>query len=179
MRNKIIFSSLIFLSIAAIFYVTWIKSTVPKIAYIHNAILFKEFKGSLESRKEFDKKIEAFQSNMDTLVRDYQKEVNMYSSQKNKLTPAERNEKEQYFKKREQELFNYKYSLQNKIKEEEDKYNQHIVNQVNSLLNEFGAKEGYDYILGVTESGSLLYSSEKKDVTKEALKYINEKYEDK
>jgi len=54
-----------------------------------------------------------------------------------------------------------------------------LVKKVKSFVKEYGKDNGYTYILGANEAGSVLYGEEKKDITKEVLKVLNESYKNK
>ena len=56
------------------------------------------------------------------------------------------------------------------------KYDEQVWLRINQYVKEFGEKKGYDYLLGANGTGSLMYSAEKNDVTKELLEYMNSSY---
>lgn len=55
-------------------------------------------------------------------------------------------------------------------------FNEQVVKQLNQYIKEYGQEHHIDYILGANGTGSLLFASEKYDITKEVLKYVNHKY---
>ena len=60
-----------------------------------------------------------------------------------------------------------------KISEE---FSNQVIKQLNEYIKEYGKKNKIDYILGANGSGSILYASDKKDITDEVIKYVNQRY---
>jgi outer membrane protein len=56
-------------------------------------------------------------------------------------------------------------------------YSDQIWTQINQYAGDFGKSNGYDYILGASGDGTLMYANESKDVTEELKVYINTKYQ--
>ncbi len=54
---------------------------------------------------------------------------------------------------------------------------QQIWNQLNQYLNEFGQQQTNSIILGAQGNGNIIYAGELVDVTTEAIKFVNNKYQ--
>jgi outer membrane protein len=52
-----------------------------------------------------------------------------------------------------------------------------LVSKVKREIEAFGKANGYAYILGKGDGGSVLYGSEGNDLTQQILKTLNEKYQ--
>ena len=52
-----------------------------------------------------------------------------------------------------------------------------LISKVKDEIKDYGKANGFTYILGGGEGGSVLYGQESKDVTDDILKIINDKYE--
>jgi outer membrane protein len=55
-------------------------------------------------------------------------------------------------------------------------YNEQIWKQLNQFIEDFGKENGYDYLLGASGQGSIMYANEKEDLTKQIIDYVNTKY---
>lgn len=55
-------------------------------------------------------------------------------------------------------------------------YTEQIWKQLNQYLEDFGHENAYDFIIGANGQGNLIYAGEKNDITKEMIKYVNNKY---
>ena len=56
------------------------------------------------------------------------------------------------------------------------KYNAEIWKEINRLISVFGSENDYQFVFGASGNGSLMYASEGRNVTEEAIKFINAKY---
>lgn len=56
------------------------------------------------------------------------------------------------------------------------KYNAEIWKEINRLVSMFGSENDYQFVFGASGNGSLMYASEGRNVTEEAIKFINAKY---
>lgn len=148
----------------------------PKIGYVNNQRLFAEYNAVKEGHQTFQKKMDTWQGNIDTLKNALDKDYQVFKSKMPSLSSAEMESQKAALMKRKEELVNYKEAIEKQADEEEAKINQAIINQVNDFLKEYGEANGYDYILGVTDNGSVLYAKEGEDLTKEILKGLDKKY---
>lgn len=84
------------------------------------------------------------------------------------------------------ELMQKSQILQQHLQQEEQKIQMESQTQMDSLLSkvkknikEYGKQKGYTFILGANDGGSVLYGTEKKDITKEVTEYLNNQYKGK
>lgn len=171
MKKSIIFSVLGLISLFCI--VVWgvYKIMMPQIAYVDNTRLFAEFKGKKDLEARLKSSEGKYKLELDSLqIRLYATNERFQTNQNNKalqdtLWQLKRllDEKNEY----------YKQNLSVQIQQ----YDSQVWKQINQYVKEFGLQQGYDYILGNAESGSLMYTSSKNDITNDVLKFINKKYE--
>ncbi|HEY4798223.1 MAG TPA: OmpH family outer membrane protein, partial [Bacteroidia bacterium] len=55
-------------------------------------------------------------------------------------------------------------------------YNQQILSQMNQYVQDYGKENGFTYIFGNDNNGSLMYAQDAQNVTKEVIKYLNQHY---
>ena len=70
---------------------------------------------------------------------------------------------------------NQQYNEQYQQKSQE--YTNQLWEQINQYVLEFGKEHKFDYIHGANGDGGLMYGSEREDLTKEIIEYVNKKYE--
>jgi outer membrane protein len=58
-----------------------------------------------------------------------------------------------------------------------EKYNSDIWKFINESVQEYGAKNDYDFIFGATGDGSLMYARKANDITDDIVTYINRRYQ--
>ena len=55
--------------------------------------------------------------------------------------------------------------------------NEQVWVRLNTLLNEYGAKNDYQLVIGANGMGTVLYNEKDIDKTEELIKFVNERYE--
>ena len=164
------------IAIAALILSTLVFTGVfnkKKIAYVRSSDLVYGYLGMKEAQNKFNEKSQQLQANIDTLERDYQLSLSKYSSESSSLSKAEKQQREKVILQQQQSMVNYTQTLNKKMKEEDEKTTQGVLNQINSFVEEYGKAHGYIIILGTTLSGNLLYGDEAIDITKEVMEELN------
>ena len=141
-----------------------IQRQEKKIGVVDAIKLFDQFnmKKELEGREKV--KLQGLARQMDSL--------------KNLLTMAHASKNEA----EEQKLvatYNYvKSDLENKYKESNRDINEQVWKRLNPALDEYGKKQGLHLIIGANGMGSVLYNDDYYDLTSDAIKFVNKKYEE-
>lgn len=145
--------SILFSSLACWVVILW--KAPKKQGYVETLKLYENFRGKKELETKLLNKKAANKSRLDSLrLLVINEQSELYYRQQ--LLTVEQEEKE----------LNMNYNTQ-------------IWNQINSYIQEYGDKNGYDFIYGATGSGSMMYADETLDVTKEITQYANTSYEGK
>ncbi|KAB2859616.1 MAG: OmpH family outer membrane protein [Flavobacteriales bacterium] len=155
------------------------RKTNKKIAYVRSQDLVYAYTGMKEMQLKFQDQSKTWEANLDTLKMDFQRAVAQYQNDAAKLTAQERLTRENMLDMQQKNVYKYAESIAAKSKEEEEKMLGGVLNQVNSFVEKYGKKNGYDLILGTTSSGSILYGEEAIDITQELIEEINIDYEGK
>jgi outer membrane protein len=156
----------IFLLIGSYFF---LSAQQPKIGYVNSGDLVNNYIGMKEARNLYQNKSQLWQSTIDTLKLDFNKAVHTYQFELVSLSQEEKKSKERALQQMQQNVLQYSAAIQEKAKQEDEKITQGVLNQVNSFVQEYGQKHGYDVILRTTLSGSLLYGKDKIDITQEII----------
>lgn len=154
--------------------IVYVKFYSPKIAFVNNNLLYKEFKGKVELEKKFIKEKESEQVYLDSLYM----EVKVLDD-KIKSTGT-KDEKQRLLLIEKKKAFDRLASdFNGRNKQLEDKYLDQIWNQINQYIKDYGKEKGYDFILGAQGNGSLMFAVDSRDITKEVSEYCNKKYDGK
>lgn len=142
-----------YLSIAAsllltIFTLTFLFFKTPKIAYVRNLDLVYGYNGMKEAHAEFKGQAGEWQNNVDTLKIRYQKAVAYYQQNLKTFSGKEKEEQVALLKQMELDLKNYAITVQGEAKEKETKLTQGVLNYINSFVQNYAKKKGYDIVLG-------------------------------
>jgi outer membrane protein len=173
--NKIILGLILGISACTLYF----EMRSPKIAYVRSADLIYKYEGMKEAQKMFELKSKQWQSNIDTLKMDYQRAIAKYNMEAMAMPEKKRQESTQLLKQQETNLANYANGLNSKAKQEDEKMTQGILNQVNSFVETYSQKMGYDLVLGTSNSGNILYGIKTMDITDAVLKELNEEFKSK
>lgn len=150
-----------------------------KIVYVRSFDLIEKYQGTIEARKEFAKRQTQMQSNVDSLRMDFERSRNEYIRVAPGLSASMRGEREKMLTQQQQQFLQYQQAIDEKIQEEDSKMMQEVLNQVNSFIEGYALKNGYDLILGTTMSGNVLFGDKTLDITDALLVELNDHYKGK
>jgi len=85
---------------------------------------------------------------------------------------------EQDLLQQQQDLMDLRDNLQANLLEEEQVMNRQILEYITSFLEEHKSEYNYQYILGKSFGGQVLYGDSTLDITQEVLDAINKKYQE-
>lgn len=171
-RNIII--GLLTLILTVVLVAVIFKPGQEKTGYVELNKLFDEFKlkkelqGELEKIKTVRKNItDSLEFELKVMVKGIQAE-----GQKDKAKLGE-------FEVKRQQYMEKKKQFEDDNETVGKQFNDQIIGQLNQYVKDYGEKNGYDYIFGADGSGFLMFSKEKRNITEEVKKYINERYKGK
>jgi outer membrane protein len=104
-------------------------------------------------------------------VKDYQDKVN-----KGLVTRATAAQMEQALLQQQQELVTLRDKLQSNLVEEEQVMNRQILEYITKFIEDNKTQYDYQFILGKSFGGPVLYSNSSLDLTQQLLKALNTKY---
>jgi len=169
MLERIISVVALVLATVSLILLLFFWQSQPKIAYVKNADIFSSFKGT----KELKARLEGQNNYQKTLLDSMSLELSVLrerfrSGEKNILEDLQT--KEQIWIRLSQE-YNENYA-----QESQDFTNKAWV-QINQYIIDYGKMKKYDYIIGTNGTGTLMYGSEREDLTEIIITYINKKYD--
>ena len=148
----------------------------PKIAFVRSQELVYGYLGMQEAHNKYTEKMQQWQANKQTLESEYQTVLTKYQEEAPKLSEDEKAQRENYLKKLQANIENYRHSINELTKEEDANMTQAVLNQINSFIEDYGKRHGYDIILGTTLSGNILYGDQALDITEHVLDALNRAY---
>lgn len=149
--------------------------TTPKIGYIDSSIMMEKFPPAIKAREVFGLKTQAWKENTKTLeneITQLNQELVEKSGQWSKDVITKRQEE---IKTKQMEYSRYGNAINKKAQELERELFEPVYAELNSKINEFGEKKGYQIIFGTLSGGSILYGNKTKELTLEFLTYVNAK----
>jgi outer membrane protein len=149
----------------------------PKTAYVQNEKVFKEYKGLKEQEEIFKKQQETFVKKYDSLLKVWQQEVMDFQQNVKKMSSKQAQKKDQELYRKQQMLQQMQQQEGAKITAEMQQKSDSITKVVYDFFADYGKKNGYEYIFGKNNNGSLMYGKADKDITEEVIKALNAEYD--
>ncbi|MFD0863169.1 OmpH family outer membrane protein [Sungkyunkwania multivorans] len=165
---------LIFGAIALMAFVSCEKQ---KIAFVDNSELVNEYQEKKDIEEKFKVQIEAFQKKTDSLSRAFQAEAQEFQDKAAKMARKKAEERYQELGQKQQMLSQQLQYEEQQIQMASQKEIDSLVKKVKNFVKDYGKTNGYTYILGANEAGSVLYGTEANDITSLLLEELNKKYE--
>lgn len=147
-----------------------------KIGYVDNVKLMDEYQEKIDVEADFKVKADALNKKRDSISQAFQAEAQAFQAEAEKM--SQKKAQEQYGQMQQrgqligQQLQQEDQQLQAVGQVEMDS----IVSKVKREIEAYGKVNGYTYILGGGDGGSVLYGEENNDLTDELVKILNEKY---
>ena len=169
-KNIAIYLSVVAILISSCVLVFVLKKSNSKNAYIISGQVYEKYKGKIEIEKKFTQSQSMNKIFYDSL----QVEIKFLKQKvdEGKLDKKVLDDKYYVYSK----MFeDYKQGNEKEIGE----YNKQIWNQINQYVKDYGKEKGYEFILGASGDGTIMYSNDANNITEDVIQYINNKYEGK
>lgn len=144
-----------------------------KIGFVDNSKLINDYQKKKDIETKFQGEIDAFNKKVDSIGQSFQAQAAQMQEKDPKM--VQKGSQEQY-----QALAQQYQSFQQQFQMEEQQIQQKSQSQIDSLIKDvksfvkdYGEKNGYSYILGSNEAGSVMYGKESQNLTKEIMEALN------
>ena len=148
-----------------------------KIGFVDNSVLMDNYQEKKDVESRYQAKSEAYAKKRDSISQAFQLEAQALQTKTNGM--SEKKAQEEYALLQQkgqfigQQLQQEEQQLQLQGQTEIDS----LVSKVKREIDAYGKANGYSYILGKGDGGSVLYGKEANDLTQEILKILNDKYQ--
>ncbi len=147
-----------------------------KIGFVDNVKLMEGYQEKIDIENRYKTKAEALTKKRDSISQAFDLELKAFQTKAQNLSQKKAQEEYGLIQQRAQfmgqQLQQEEQQLQATGQTEMDS----VVSKVKKEITAFGKSNGYTYILGGGDGGSVLYGTEAKDLTKEILAILNDKY---
>lgn len=148
-----------------------------KIGFVDNKVLMDNYQEKKDVESRYQAKSDAFSKKRDSISQAFQLEAQAF--QKKAQGMSDKMAQEEYALLQQKGQF-----IGQQLQQEEQQMQLQGQTEIDSLVSKvkreieaFGKANGYAYILGKGDGGSVLYGKEGNDLTREILKSLNEKYQ--
>lgn len=147
-----------------------------KIGYVDSVKLMDEYQEKIDVEARFKTKADALTKKRDSISQSFQMELQAFQTKAQKM--SQKNAQEEYGQLQQRGQF-----IGQQLQQEEQQLQQvsqvemdSLVKKVKKEIKDYGKANGYTYILGGGDGGSVLYGEEANDLTDAILKILNDKY---
>ncbi|WP_394974420.1 OmpH family outer membrane protein [uncultured Croceitalea sp.] len=147
-----------------------------KIGYVDNIKLMDGYQEKIDIEAKFKTKADALSKKRDSISQAFQIEVQAFQAKAQKMSQKKAQEEYGLIQQRGQfmgqQLQQEEQQMQTAGQVEMDT----VVSKVKKEIKAYGKANGYTYILGGGDGGSVLYGTDAQDLTQEVLKILNDSY---
>ncbi|MEY8849474.1 OmpH family outer membrane protein [Psychroserpens sp. XS_ASV72] len=146
-----------------------------KIAFIDNSKVVNEFQKKVNFEKRFQTKVDAFNKKADSLDKAIQMEAQLFQSKANNMARKQAESEYQALLQKKQMLDYQLKAEEQSLQSEGQKKIDTLIKEVKEFVKDYGKTNGYTYILGANDAGSVMYGTEANDITQTIIDALNAK----
>ena len=147
-----------------------------KTGFIDNSEVINKYQEKIDIEAKFKTKIDAFQKRTDSTSKAFQLEAQEFQLKAQKLPEAQAQEEYQALSQKQQMLQQRIQFEEQQIQQESQVEIDSLISKVKVFVSEYGKKNGYAYIFGSNEGGSVMYGAEENELTQTILDALNATY---
>ncbi|WP_422082749.1 OmpH family outer membrane protein [Ulvibacterium sp.] len=147
-----------------------------KIGFVDNVKLMNEYQEKIEVESKFKTKVEALTKKRDSISQAFQLEAQAFQTKAQNMSQKKAQEEYALMQQRGQFIGQQLQQEDQQLQAEGQTEMDSVVSKVKKEIKAYGKTQGYTYILGGGEGGSVLYGIDANDLTDEIIKILNDKY---
>jgi len=147
-----------------------------KIGYVDNIKLMNEYQEKIDIENKFKVKAEALTKKRDSISQAFQIEAQAFQVKAQKMSQQKAQEEYAAFQQKGQFMGQQLQQEDQQLQAEGQVEMDSVVSNVKKQIEAYGKANGYTYILGGGDGGSVLYGTEANDLTSEIVKVLNTSY---
>ena len=147
-----------------------------KIGYVDNSILINDYQEKKDIEDKLQTKIAAYEKRRDSLSQAFQLELKEAEVKARRMSQANLQKLQQELQQREQLIGQRLQFEQQQIAQESQANNDSLIKKIKEFVKEYGKTNGYNFILGSNEAGSVMYGEAPSNLTQTILDALNTAY---
>ncbi|GAA4407509.1 hypothetical protein GCM10023187_28170 [Nibrella viscosa] len=150
-----------------------------KIVYVNVDSLLTNYDFFKDTRKVLESKRFQLDNDLNNRGRSLQNEVAYFQQRAQTMTMEQARATEASLQKKQQDFLAYRERSAQRLAEEEQQKNEELYNRIYEYLNQVNKQNQYEFVLGYTKGGGILYAQQDNDVTRKVIEGLNKQYQDK
>ncbi|TLV00107.1 OmpH family outer membrane protein [Dyadobacter luticola] len=144
--------------------------------YVQVDSLLKNYEFFKDTRKELENKNFQLENELTTKGRSLQNEVAFFQQRAQTMTPEQARSTEAQLMKKQQDLVAYRDQSAQALGQEEAKKNEELYKNIRAYIEKYNKENGFEYVLGYSLGGGILFANPSLDVTQKILDGLNKEY---
>jgi outer membrane protein len=162
--------------ILGIVLITTLSCTQEKIAFVDNVKLMNEYQEKIDIEAKYKERAEALGKKRDSISQKFQAEATEFQTRAQSMSQNAAQQEYAQFQQRGQQMGQQLQMEDQQLQIEGQTEMDSVVSKVKKEIQAYGKANGYSYILGGGEGGSVLYGKKTNDITSEIITILNDKY---
>ncbi|KAA9353846.1 OmpH family outer membrane protein [Larkinella humicola] len=155
------------------------SAPVRKTVYVNVDSLLTNYDYFKDTRKVLESKRFQLDNELNNKGRSLQNEVAFFQQRAQTMTMEQGRATEAALQKKQQDLVAYRDRVVQQLAEEEQKKNEELYNQIHDYLKKVNKQNQYDFVMGYSRGGGILFADTTLDATKSIIGGLNKEYQQK
>ncbi len=147
-----------------------------KIGYVDKVKLMEKYQEKIDVEAKFKAKAEALTKKRDSISQAFQIEAQAFQAKAQSMSQKKAQEEYGIMQQKGQFIGQQLQQEDQLLQAEGQTEMDSIVSKVKKEIKAYGKANGYTYILGGGEGGSVLYGTDANDLTEQVVKILNDNY---
>lgn len=144
--------------------------------YVQVDSLLKNYDFFKETKKELENKNFQLENELNQKGRSLQNEVAFFQQKAQTMTPEQARSTEAQLMKKQQDLVAYRDQSAQALGQEEAKKNEQLYKNIRAYIEKYNKENGYEYVLGYSLGGGILFANPSLDVTQKIIEGLNKEH---
>ena len=144
-----------------------------KIGYVDSVKIMDDYQEKIDVEARFKTKADAMGRKRDSISQAFQMELQQFQSKAQSMSQQSAQEEYAQLQQRGQQIGQRLQQEEQQLQQNSQTQMDSLVKKVKKEIRAYGKANGYTYILGGGEGGSVIYGDDANDVTNEILKILN------
>lgn len=149
------------------------------IVYVNVDSLLTKYDFFKDTQKVLESKRFQLENDLATRGRNLQNKAAFFQQRAATMTLEQGRATEAALQKEQQDLLQYRERAAQGLAVEEQKKNEELYNKIYEHLKKYNAQNKYEFVLGYTKGGGILFADGSNDATKKVLDGLNKEYKEK
>lgn len=150
-----------------------------KIVFVQVDSLLNNYEYFKDVRKELENKRYQLDYELNKRGKSLEDEVAFFQQRAATMTMEQGRTVEEQLIKKQQDLVQYRDREATKLAQQEMEKNEELYNQIYEFIDQYNAENQYEFVLGYSRGGGILYANKNLDITDKLIKGLNEQYQQK